>query len=141
MATASTAAIAPAFAAEAPKQLRLWAIGDAHVGTDIKKKRESLADAIRQSEQEFEWDIAINVGDFSGNQGPPEDDEGREVVRQFGALTKHQREDFYDIAGNHDATAEQWWFRKYVDLWGRARHLGPGFQTATLSGDGKLGAL
>ena len=34
-----------------PRTLRLWAIGDAHVGTDMKRKRESLADAIRQSEK------------------------------------------------------------------------------------------
>lgn len=109
-----------------PRQFRLWAIGDAHVGTDIARKRESLAEAIRQSEQGgkegapgFDWDIAINVGDFSGNQGPPEDDEGRELVRQFGALTKHHREDFYDIAGNHDASRagepQMAWFRKWVD--------------------------
>jgi hypothetical protein len=109
-----------------PKQFRLWAIGDPHVGTDIRRKRESLADAIRHSEQggkdgvpPFEWDIAINVGDFSGDQEPPKDDEGRELVRQFGALTKHRREDFYDIAGNHDASGQGMptmeWFRKWVD--------------------------
>ncbi|MFA6543318.1 MAG: metallophosphoesterase [Limisphaerales bacterium] len=121
------AGIAPVFAEEAaPKQFRLWAIGDPHVETDLKHKRESLADAIRQSEQggkdgapPFDWDIAINVGDFSGNQGPPKDDEGREVVRQFGALKKHRREDFYDIAGNHDASGQgqptMAWFRKWID--------------------------
>ncbi|MDZ4849160.1 MAG: metallophosphoesterase [Pirellulaceae bacterium] len=118
--------VAPALAADAPpKQFRLWAIGDPHVGTDIARKRESLADAIRQSEQgtkdspPFDWDIAINVGDFSGTQGPPDDDEGHEVVRQFGALKKHRREDFYDIAGNHDASGQgeptMGWFRKWVD--------------------------
>ncbi len=119
--------IAPALSAEAPpKQFRLWAIGDPHIETDLKHGRESLADAIRQSEQggkdgapPFDWDIAINVGDFSGNQGPPEDDEGRELVRQFAALTKHRREDFYDIAGNHDASGQGMptmaWFRKWVD--------------------------
>jgi hypothetical protein len=107
-------------------QFRLWAVGDPHIGTDIKRKRESLADAIRQSEQggkegapSFDWDIALNVGDFSGDQEPPKDDEGREVVRQFGALTKHRREDFYDIAGNHDASGQgmptMGWFRKWVD--------------------------
>ncbi len=108
------------------KVFRLWAIGDAHVGTDLKRKRESLAEAIRQSEQggkdggpPFDWDIALNVGDFSGSQTPPEDDEGREVVRQYSVATKHRREDFYDLAGNHDASgpdeATQWWFRKWID--------------------------
>ena len=29
----------------------LWVFGDAHVGTDLAKGRESLADALRTSEQ------------------------------------------------------------------------------------------
>ena len=109
-----------------PAEFRLWATSDSHVGTDLKKGRESLADAIRQSEQDskdggpgFDWDIAIHAGDFSGNQGSPQDDEGREVIRQFAALRKHRREQFYCVAGNHDATLpnekRQWWFRKWVD--------------------------
>lgn len=112
-------------ASSIPRQFRLWAIGDAHVGTDLKHKRESLAAAIRQSENggeggpSFDWDIALNVGDFSGNQGPPTDEEGREVVWQYNAVTKHRREDFYDLAGNHDASGPgeetQWWFRKWID--------------------------
>lgn len=105
----------------------LWASGDCHVGTDKKRGRESLAESIRQSEfgdskrgaPAFEWDIALHAGDFSGNQGAPKDDEGEEVVKQFGALKKHRREDFYCLAGNHDASFEdeetQWWFRKWID--------------------------
>ena len=49
---------------------RLWAFGDAHVGTDRQSGRESLAEAIRQSEfggaqggPPFDWDIAVDVGD------------------------------------------------------------------------------
>ena len=30
-----------------PNQFRLWATGDSHVGTDLKRRRESLADALR----------------------------------------------------------------------------------------------
>ena len=145
---------APAPAADAPpKQFRLWAVGDAHVGTDIARKRESLADAIRQSEQggkdgapPFEWDIAINVGDFSGNQGPPEDDEGREVVRQYAVLTKHRREDFYDIAGNHDASGQgqptMAWFRRWVDPLGESTETSGVDPTAPpLSRDRHLGTV
>lgn len=109
-----------------PNVFRLWAVGDPHVGTDLRRKRQSLAEAIRQSERggddggpPFEWDIALCVGDFSGNQGSPDDEEGREVVRQFDALRKHRREDFYGLAGNHDASGPgeptQWWFRKWID--------------------------
>lgn len=113
-----------------PGVFRLWATSDCHVGTDLKKGRESLADAIRQSEgggadggPGFHWDIAIHAGDFSGNQGSPRNGEGREVVRQFGALKTHRREQFYCVAGNHDATfadeARQWWFRKWIDPTGK----------------------
>jgi hypothetical protein len=113
-----------------PKQLRLWVSGCCHVGTDQKHGRESLADAIRHSEQggdeggpAFEWDIALHLGDFSGNQNSPGDEEGRELVRQFGALSKHRREDFYCLAGNHDATLKdeptQWWYQTYVDPEGK----------------------
>lgn len=110
-----------------PRQFRLWAISDAHVGTDLRHhQRESLADAIRQSERggeegapPFEWDIAVHLGDTSGNQGSPQDDEGREVVRQFASARLHTREQFYNLAGNHDASGPgeeaQWWFRKWID--------------------------
>ncbi|MCP5559894.1 MAG: metallophosphoesterase [Verrucomicrobiaceae bacterium] len=117
-------------AAESPKPFHLWACGDSHVGTDIKKGRESLAKAIRQSEfgdeklgaPAFDWDIAVHVGDLAGGQGAPDDKEGREVVKQYGELKKHRREDVYDLAGNHDASGPdeetQWWFKKWVDPMG-----------------------
>ena len=61
-------------------QFRLWVSGCWHVGTDIRYGRESLADAIRQSEfggteggPPFEWDVALHLGDFSGSATPPED--------------------------------------------------------------------
>ena len=119
------------------RTFRLWAMGDSHVGTDMRRaKRESLADAIRQSEQggdeggpSFEWDIALHVGDLSGNQGSPDDEEGGEVIRQFAAAKKHRREQFYNLAGNHDGSGPgeptQWWFRKWVDPTGEnTKHSG-----------------
>lgn len=119
----SLAASRPLFGA--PREFRVWATADAHVGTDMRHhQRESLAEAIRQSEQglggpPFDWDIALHLGDTSGNQGSPKDDEGELVVRQFGAARHHVREQFYNLAGNHDATfaheETQWWFRKWID--------------------------
>lgn len=109
---------------------RVWAFGDAHVGTDLRVgKRESLADALRASEEggkeggpPFEWDLGLEIGDNSGGQSVPEDDEGREVVRQYSVLGKHRREQIYDICGNHDRShlsqPEAWWFRKWVDPMG-----------------------
>lgn len=126
--TVGLSALSGAFSAFAdpavPRQFRVWAMSDAHVGTDLKQGRESLADALRQSEGNgagpgFDWDIALNLGDFSGNQGAPNDDEGAEIVRQFGALRHHTREQIYTLAGNHDATLKgeetQWWFKKWID--------------------------
>jgi hypothetical protein len=110
---------------------RLWASSCSHVGTDLRFGRESLAEAIRQSEEggdaggpPFEWDIAVHLGDFSGSQTPPTDAEGEEVVRQFGAARKHRREDVYCLVGNHDASGPdepcQWWFRKWIDPTGES---------------------
>ena len=77
----------------------VWAGGDAHVGTDLKQGRESLIEAITQAERPgddgFEWDIMIDVGDMSGSQTPPDDEEGEEVARQYAASTKHPREHIY----------------------------------------------
>ena len=98
---------------------RIWASGCAHVSFDKKHGRESLADAIRQVERDFDWDIGINVGDFSAAFGLPTDEEGAEILRQFQALGKHRREDIYTICGNHDRNAPDepvaQWFRKYID--------------------------
>lgn len=108
---------------------KLWVFGDAHVGTDLKHGRESLANALRTSEfggneggPPFHWDIAIDVGDMSGGQGLPDDEEGKEVVRQLSVLQKHRREDIYSVCGNHDRSglhepSAKWW-RKWVDPMG-----------------------
>jgi hypothetical protein len=70
----------------------------------------------------FDWDIALDLGDLSGAQGTPKDEEGREIVRQFSALKQHIREQIYDLSGNHDRSGlrepQVWWWRKWVDLTG-----------------------
>ncbi len=107
----------------------LWACGCSHVHTDIRHGRESLAEAIRQSESggeqggpPFDWDIMLHLGDLSGQQDSPQDEHGEEVVRQFAAVERHQRENIYNLLGNHDASCPdeptQWWFRKWVDPMG-----------------------
>src|SRR6476620_7928262 len=91
-------------ASGAPRTFRVWVFSDAHVGTDKANGRDSLATAIQQSEgpSGFDWDIALDLGDMSGAQGTPKDEEGQEIVRQFGALKRHHREQIYDLSGNHD---------------------------------------
>lgn len=118
-------------------EFRVWAMGCSHVGTDLRVSgRRSLAEAIGHSERggdqggpSFGWDIALHLGDLSGSQTPPRDEEGREVVTQFQAATHHRREQFYNLVGNHDASGPaeecQWWFRKWVDPEGlRTEHSG-----------------
>ena len=111
------------------KTLRLWAFGDAHVGTDKRNGRDSLVEAITQSESggkeggpSFEWDIAIDVGDVSGAHDVPQDDEGEELVRQFQVLKHHKREDIYNVCGNHDRSGlnepDAWWWQKWADPMG-----------------------
>jgi hypothetical protein len=106
---------------QAPKTFRVWVFSDAHVGTDKKHDRESLAEPLRQSESSsgYDWDIALDLGDVSGEQGTPKDDEGKEIVRQFGALKQHRREQIYDLSGNHDRSGldepQAWWWRKWID--------------------------
>lgn len=101
--------------------LTLWAFGDAHVGTDQRHGVESLARALRDSESgAFAWDVAVDIGDMSGGQHVPDDDEGAEIVRQFGALRNHPREAIYSVCGNHDrgrpreVPANAWW-RTWID--------------------------
>lgn len=87
------------------KTFRVWVFSDAHVGRDKKYgPRESLAEALRQSESTsgFDWDIALDLGDISGEVDLPKDPEGEEIVRQFGVLKQHRREQIYDLSGNHD---------------------------------------
>src|SRR5712691_2168158 len=86
---------------QAPRTFRVWVFSDAHVGTDQRNGRESLATALQQSEagSGFAWNIALDLGDMSGAEGTPRDAEGEEIVRQFGVLKQHHREDIYDLSG------------------------------------------
>ena len=115
----------------ATRQFRVWVMGCSHIDRDIARGRESLADAIRQSEfggedggPPFDWDIALHLGDLTAGQTPPADEAGHEVVRQFSAARKHRRAHFYNLVGNHDASGAdepcQWWFRKWVDPTGES---------------------
>jgi len=112
-------------AAEEPRSFRVWAASCAHVPADIKHGRESLAMVIRQSEgleknaPAFEWDIMIDAGDLSAHQTPPGDRDGKELIRQYRAMTKHRREQVYNVPGNHDAPYYDHgpgsWIRKWGD--------------------------
>lgn len=104
-----------------PRKFGVWVFSDAHVATDKSNGRDSLATALEHSESApgFEWDIALDLGDMSGGQATPKDAEGQEIVRQFGVLKRHRREQVYDLSGNHDRSGldepQAWWWRKWID--------------------------
>ena len=123
----ATVVFGPANAdAQNSRQFRVWATSCSHVPADIERgHRESLAKAIRQSEgleqnaPTFDWDIMIDAGDLSAHQFPPGDRDGQELQRQYRAMTKHRREQVYNVPGNHDASYYDHgpgsWFRKWGD--------------------------
>ncbi|GEM_PF-75041 len=116
-------------AEKSPREFRVWATSCAHVPADIRRGRESLAHVIRQSEgliegaPAFDWDIMIDAGDLSAHQQPPGDRDGKELIRQYRAMTKHRREQIYNVPGNHDAPYYDQgpgsWFQKWGDPLGR----------------------
>ena len=86
------------------KTLRLWAFGDAHVGTDKRNGRDSLVEAITQSESTdggspFAWDIAISVHHYvlkdttvasGGWEGVRQDEQGNKKPGYHGCWTRLQ---------------------------------------------------
>jgi hypothetical protein len=74
--TLAATSTTPAHAEEARK-FRVWAVSCSHVPADIRRERESLAKAIRQSEGReegapaFDWDVMVDAGDLSAHQTPP----------------------------------------------------------------------
>ena len=70
---------------ESARKFGVWVFSDAHVARDEKygNGRESLAEALQQSESQsgFDWNIALDLGDMSGDVGLPKDPEGAEIVR------------------------------------------------------------
>jgi hypothetical protein len=106
------------------RTFRVWLFADAHVGADKRLGRESLAEALRQSESAagFDWDVALDLGDMSAEIATPQDPEGEEIVRQFGVLKRHRREQIFNLSGNHDRSGLDeppgWWWRKWIDPMG-----------------------
>ena len=91
-----------------------------------RRGRENLVESIQHSETDFQWDLALDLGDMSGGQAVPADEEGEEIVQQFGkALRKHDREQIYSLGGNHDRSGldepKNWWWHKWLDPLKRAQ--------------------
>ncbi|MCA8942779.1 MAG: LamG domain-containing protein [Planctomycetes bacterium] len=108
------------------REFRVWAVSCAHVTSDLMRgNRRSLARAILQSEgvtddsDGFAWDICVDAGDLAGSVWPPDERAGREVRTQYDVLTRHRREQIYNVQGNHDAPyyddGPGSWFRQWLD--------------------------
>lgn len=104
----------------------VWVTACSHIHSDLKAGRHSISEAIAQSEfggqrggPSFDWDIMLHLGDISGTQEPPRDEDGPPVVEQLTSGKKHCIEQIYQLLGNHDASGPgedtQWWFRKWID--------------------------
>lgn len=107
-------------------KLRIWVGGCSHLSTDLRFGRESLKNAILDSERggdeggpRFDWDLMLHLGDLKGDQGTPTDHDGELFLHQLSAAREHGREHFYNLLGNHDASGPdeptQWWFRTWID--------------------------
>lgn len=93
----------------------------------------------------FDWDIMIDAGDLSAHQTPPGDKDGHELLRQYRAMTKHRREQIYNVPGNHDAPyyddGPGSWFQKWGDPLGESTLFSGVDPTATLSGGRHMGTV
>jgi len=140
--TKTSAEAIPTKEISSPKKttFNVWAASDPHVTVDAIHGVEPLQLALRQSEgywdflpklelklggipPAFDWDIMLLAGDFTSSQFPPKDGEGKILVRQFEVMDKHNREDIYSIAGNHDGDYYDLgvghWFNKWMDPMGK----------------------
>jgi|GEM_PF-5523525 3',5'-cyclic AMP phosphodiesterase CpdA len=95
----------------------VWLVTDPHIGSTSYGYTDKYVfqDAIQDSENDwsFDWDIAFVLGDLTDNGY---ESEYQNFSDAFSVLTKHNRSDFYCLAGNHDSRNDDGsLFRKYVD--------------------------
>ena len=67
----------------------------------------------------FEWDILIDLGDWTASQKPPGDEEGYLLAKCLNETLGKDRGRFVTVAGNHDGDPKGWepgtFARKYVN--------------------------
>ena len=100
---------------------RIWGVGCTHSGKDtLLHNHKSLHRACRDAEN-FGMDIGASLGDFSGEQGLPTNQEGRLYREQLlSGLKNHFPEHIYPLQGNHDRTDKPGdqcgeWFNRWMD--------------------------
>jgi hypothetical protein len=67
----------------------------------------------------FDWDVLIDVGDWTASQNPPDHAEGNALAKCLHESLGNDRGRYYSVSGNHDGEAKDWspgeFTRKYVN--------------------------
>ncbi len=56
----------------------------------------------------FDWDILIDVGDWTASQAPPGHEEGEALAQCLNRSLGEDRGRFFTVSGNHDGDAKGW---------------------------------
>jgi hypothetical protein len=113
------------------RQFNAWLSTCAHlVGPTGNAK--SLLLAVDQSRGKdpkapaFEWDVLMDVGDWTASQEPPGHEEGIALAKCLDETLGDDRGRFFSVSGNHDGEAKGWtpgeFARKYVNPLGEEDH-------------------
>jgi hypothetical protein len=97
------------------------------LGLAVDQSRGKYADA-----PAFDWDVLIDLGDWTASQGPPNEEEGLKLAELLEKSLGKDRGRFFSVSGNHDGDPIGWepgaFTRKYVNPLWENEHL----QTARL---------
>ena len=105
----------------AQTNIKLWALSDVHQGVNVGNLVQAVTDF-----NDFDYDVALNIGDDMGPDNGNSDDTGFEpFIDEFAGLSNgHTINDIYHIMGNSDATVKSapegkdFFFKKWCDPFG-----------------------
>ena len=104
------------------KKIKIWVSGDPHLPQSIDSiGYNSISEPMQDlADIGFNYDIALNVGDFGSEQAPPVQGDSTAGEQVSTALnSQSNRNKIYTIPGNHDAgDGEFEWFERYIDILG-----------------------
>jgi|GEM_PF-1417555 len=90
------------------------------------KKAVKQSKGLDQKAPAFDWDLIIDVGDWTASQHPPSEEEGIALVKCLDETFGKDRGLFFTVAGNHDGEARGWkpgeFTQKYINPLGDAAY-------------------
>jgi len=105
--------------------LTVWLFGDPHISLGstgylpLESAIKDTKEGGTQGGESFNWDIAVDAGDYISSQTCPTDAFGQALVDQYAGANADPNK-FYGVIGNHDASAnDASWFEKWVDPLGQ----------------------